>query len=69
MFTADVLLLTAFVALCLFTYVWLRFGPKRCPDCRTLVWGYAGIPVGIRKMHFHCRRCGKRFVGHKRLPL
>jgi hypothetical protein len=50
-------------------YFWLRFGPKQCPRCRRLVWGYPGVPVGIRVMHFHCGRCGQRFTGHKRLPL
>jgi hypothetical protein len=69
MIAIHALLLTAFFTLCVFAYFWLRFGPKHCPDCAALVWGYSGIPVGIRMMHFHCRRCGKRFVGHKRLPL
>jgi hypothetical protein len=50
-------------------YFWLRFGPKRCPRCRTWVFGYWGVPVGIRMMHFHCKRCGMRFVGNKRLPV
>jgi hypothetical protein len=50
-------------------YFWFRFGPLRCPHCRKFVFGYFGIPVGIRRMHFHCKGCGARFDGHKRLPL
>ena len=31
--------------------------------------GYAGAPIGIRRMQFHCNACGKRFTGHPRLPM
>jgi len=57
------------VAVLLIGYFWFRFGPLRCPRCRRLVWGYFGVPVGIRRMHFHCPGCETRFEGHKRLPL
>jgi hypothetical protein len=57
------------IALALLIYGWFRFGPMRCPACRRLVFGYAGVPVGIRRMQFHCRRCDARFEGHPRLPL
>ena len=50
-------------------YAWLRFGPKRCPNCRGLTWGVPGVPVGIRRWHFHCKGCGTDFQGHWRLPL
>jgi hypothetical protein len=62
-------LLLLLVALILFLYGWLRFGPLRCPKCRRRVFGYAGVPVGIRRMQFHCNRCDVRFEGHPRLPL
>jgi hypothetical protein len=50
-------------------YFFLRFGPKRCPRCRKLAWGVFGPPIGIRRMHFHCKNCGTYFEGHRRLPL
>jgi len=50
-------------------YFWLRFGPKRCPECRKRVWGVFGPHIGIRKMFFHCKVCGTYFEGHRRLPL
>ena len=56
-------------ALVLCGYFWLRMGPKRCPDCGKLTWGVWGIPVGIRRMHFHCKACGTRFQGNWRLPV
>ena len=65
----DGLFLLGFFTLMLLGYFWLRFGPMRCPRCGRLVFGYPGIPVGIRRMHFHCKGCGTRFDGHYRLPL
>ena len=59
----------AFLLSAVMLYSWLRFGPKRCPQCRTLTWGYWGTPIGSRRMHFHCRRCGAYFEGNRRLPL
>ena len=64
-----VILLPLAIALALSAYFWLRFGPKRCPNCRKLAWGVWGLPVGIRRMHFHCKRCGNDLQGHWRLPL
>lgn len=52
-----------------FAYLFLRFGPKRCPQCRTWNMGVWGPPVGIRSMHFVCRKCGTKWTGHNRLPL
>ena len=62
-------LAAAVVLLLLAAYFWFRFGPLRCPRCGRWTFGYAGTPVGIRWMHFHCRKCGTRFSGHPRLPL
>ena len=59
----------ASLTLLLFAYFWLRMGPKRCPNCGKLTWGYWGVPIGIRRMHFHCKACGTRFQGSWRLPL
>ena len=60
-----------FVVFALFwlAYFFLRFGPKRCPNCRRWTWGFFGIPVGIRRMHFRCKACGAKFQGNWRLPL
>ena len=63
------ILLTTVFAIIVVGYAWLRMGPKRCPNCRRLVWGIWGIPVGIRRMHFRCKQCGTEFQGHWRLPL
>ena len=63
------LLLVVPFALFVAAYGWLRMGPKRCPNCRTLTLGNWGIPVGIRRMHFHCKQCGTKFQGNWRLPL
>ncbi len=57
------------IALPFGVYFFLRFGAKRCPQCRKLVWGLPGAPIGIRRMHFRCKTCGVHFQGHKRLPL
>ena len=65
----GVLILIGLIAAIALLYGWLRFGPLRCPRCRRLVHGYPGVPVGIRRMQFHCRHCGERFTGHPRLPL
>src|SRR5437868_4213165 len=64
----SALFTTVVVTTLLGTYFWLRFGPIRCPQCRSWTFGYAGIPIGIRRMHFYCRRCNTRFSGHTRLP-
>jgi hypothetical protein len=64
----KVLIVAIFVAGVLL-YFWLRFGPLRCPRCRTLNLGMFGPHIGIRRMHFRCRRCGERYTGHARLPL
>ena len=50
-------------------YFLLRFGPKRCPKCRSWTWGFPGVPIGVRRWHFHCKRCGTYFEGHFRLPM
>ncbi len=59
----------AVVCVILSTYFWLRFGPKPCPKCGSLTWGYWGTPIGVRRMHFHCKQCGEYFERHWRLPL
>jgi len=50
-------------------YFWFRFGPKKCPKCKTRVWGIPGPHIGIRKMYFECKKCGNKFEGHRRFPL
>jgi hypothetical protein len=57
------------VALLFTLYGWLRFGPKRCPKCGRMTWGVPGLPIGIRRWHFHCKGCGADSQGHWRLPL
>ncbi len=64
----DDLVLRALMTV-LAAYFWLRFGPKRSPSCRRLVFGHPGVPVGIRRFHFRCGLCSTRFEGHRRLPL
>lgn len=64
----DALIILGLFCALLLAYLWFRFGAKRCPSCQRLVFGYFGPPVGIRRMYFHCSRCGTRFEGHKRLP-
>lgn len=61
-----VLLIIVFFAV---GYVWLRFGPKRCPNCGKFTWGVMGPHIGIRRVYFKCENCGTKFEGHKRLPL
>ena len=65
----DAVILFGAIGLLLFCYFWLRMGPKRCPNCRTFVWGVWGVPVGIRRMQFRCKSCGTKFQGHSRFPL
>jgi ribosomal protein S27AE len=66
---SDLLFAGFIISVPLGLYYWFRFGPKRCPRCGTLVFGYPGAPVGIRVFHFKCKNCGERFIGHRRLPL
>jgi hypothetical protein len=65
----DEIVFLAIVFVPLACYFWFRFGPPRCPGCGRLTFGYAGTPIGVRWMHFHCQRCGRRFAAHPRLPL
>jgi len=50
-------------------YFWLRFGPKRCPNCGKLTLGVFSHHIGIRKAYFVCKSCGTKFQGHHRLPM
>ncbi len=63
------ILLVLSIPLIFVGYFWIRFGPRRCPNCHKLVWGVFGPPIGIRCMHFRCKSCGTKFKGNKRLPL
>ena len=62
------LFLLVFV-LIMIIYFFLRFGPKRCPRCGKRTWGTPGLPIGVRRMYFVCKRCNYRFTGHMRLPM
>ena len=53
------------ISLCLIAYWCLHMVPTRCQNCRRFTWG---MPVGIRRMHFHFRSCGTDFQGCWRLP-
>ena len=44
-----------------FVYLWLRLGPRRCPNCGRWAWGHFGKPWGPRRMFFHCKKCGQEF--------